>query len=236
LRRRRGGRGQQSQHRAQDIHPRAHRSTSDAHVRPWLHGYVACRSAAHALSPQRPGPAISKLPMTRHVGVADFIVNNNPQTMDRSPRSFPTAAGWLFFPRRRVASLGQNAHLSPLCPLPAEGTITVTAFASIFSSHDVKQPISFPRRIFAPRVCNFASLTPNRGVGGAPRNVRMLGEAPVGRIMTRYARRLARRLASHDAGRSPLGAPPWRFWAPGSRFSPRHLRRIGYSELLAPRS
>src|SRR5262249_24345723 len=30
-------------------------------------------------------------------------------------------------------------------------------------SHDVKQPISFPRRIFAPGVCNFASLTPNEG-------------------------------------------------------------------------
>src|SRR5215472_18323068 len=72
--------------------------------------------------------------------------------------------------------------------------------------------------MFAPGVCNFASLTPHRGVGGAPRNVRMLGEAPVGRIMTRYARRLARRLAPHDAGRSPLGAPPWRFWAPGPRF------------------
>ena len=40
----------------------------------------------------------------------------------------------------------------------------------------------------------------------------------------------------HDAGRSPLGAPPWRFWAPGPRFSHRHLRRIGHSELLAPRS
>src|SRR5262252_4661372 len=34
---------------------------------------------------------------------------------------------------------------------------------------------------------------------------------------------LARRLASHDAGRSPLGAPPWRFWASGPRFRP--LRR-----------
>jgi hypothetical protein len=39
---------------------------------------------------------------------------------------------------------------------------------------------------------------------------------------TRWTRRnaachaLARRLASHDAGRSPLGAPPWRFWAPGA--------------------
>jgi hypothetical protein len=44
-------------------------------------------------------------------------------------------------------------------------------------------------------------------------------ETPVGHAMTRRVRRLARRLASHDAGRSPLGAPPWRFWAPGPRFS-----------------
>jgi hypothetical protein len=41
---------------------------------------------------------------------------------------------------------------------------------------------------------------------------------------------LARRHASHDAGRSPLGAPPWRFWAPGRRFLLRHWRRIS----LAP--
>ena len=58
----------------------------------------------------------------------------------------------------------------------------------------------------------------------------------VNALMTPHARHLARRLASHDAGRSPLGAPPWRFWAPGPRFSPRHLRRIGHSEFLAPRS
>jgi len=61
-------------------------------------------------------------------------------------------------------------------------------------------------------------------------------EHPWGVHITRHARRLARRLASHDAGRSPLGAPPWRFWAPGPRFSHRHSRRIGYSELLAARS
>src|SRR5215831_5092264 len=96
--------------------------------------------------------------------------------------------------------------------------------ASRFSpAHDVKQPISFPRRMSAPGVCNFASLTPNRGVGGAPRNVRVLGGTPVGHAVTRRARRLARRLASHHAGRSPLGTPPWRFWASGPRF--RLLRR-----------
>ena len=86
-----------------------------------------------------------------------------------------------------------------------------------------------PAAHFAPGVCIVASLTPNRGVGGAPRNVRVLGGTPVGRIMTRYARRLARRLASHDAGRSPLGAPPWRFWAPGaalpSPWAPAVLQR-----------
>jgi hypothetical protein len=51
--------------------------------------------------------------------------------------------------------------------------------------------------------------------------------------MTRQARRLrgalrpiARQDArerAYDAGRSPLGAPPWRFWASGPRF--RLLRR-----------
>ena len=79
----------------------------------------------------------------------------------------------------------------------------------VTTAHDVKQPISFPRRIFAPGVCNLASLTPNRGVGGAPRNVRVqrhpLGvpsvrhKTRVNALMTRHARRLARRLASHDA-------------------------------------
>src|SRR5262249_8444147 len=72
--------------------------------------------------------------------------------------------------------------------------------------------------------------------GGRSAEKRSGATAPVGHAMTRHARRLARRLASHDAGRSPLGAPPWRFLAPGTRFSPRPLRRIGYSELLAPRS
>jgi hypothetical protein len=93
-----------------------------------------------------------------------------------------------------------------------------------FPSHDVKQPRSIRSRgaFSAPGFCNFASLTPNRVVGGAPRNVRVQRH-PLGLHMTRQARRLARRLASHNAGRSPLGAPPWRFWASGPRF--RLLRR-----------
>src|SRR5262249_2883910 len=59
----------------------------------------------------------------------------------------------------------------------------------LVSPHSAQYP-SFPQRISAPGVCTFASPTPNREVGGAPRNVRVLGGTPVGRIMTRYARRL----------------------------------------------
>ena len=35
-----------------------------------------------------------RAPSVRHVEVAAFIVNNNSETMERSRRSFPTAAGW----------------------------------------------------------------------------------------------------------------------------------------------
>ncbi len=86
-----------------------------------------------------------------------------------------------------------------------------------------------------PGFCILASLTPNRGVGGAPRNVRVRARHPwgvscasqtrVNALMTRYARRLARRLASHNAGRSPLGAPPWRFFTRG-RASVSGMTRI----------
>ncbi len=68
-----------------------------------------------------------------------------------------------------------------------------------------------------------ASRTRMRG-GGAPRK-RSGARTPAGRAVTRHARRLARRLASLGR-RSPLGAPPWRFWAPVPRFLLRHLCRI----------
>src|SRR5262249_6943408 len=84
---------------------------------------------------------------------------------------------------------------------------------------------------------------------GARRNTRgachLASKTRVNALMTRRARRLARRPASHNAGLSPLGAPPWRFWASGPRF--RLLRRPPpynggqlpsdpCSELLAARS
>jgi hypothetical protein len=75
-------------------------------------------------------------------------------------------------PRSRRGEGFAATHPSPIIafgitepPSPArgEGTITVTAFASVVLSHDVKQPISFPRRVFASGFCNFASPTPNEG-------------------------------------------------------------------------
>jgi hypothetical protein len=87
-----------------------------------------------------------------------------------------------------------------------------------------------------PGFCTFCFAHPNRGVGGAPRDVRVLSGTPVGHAMTRHARRLrgALRPITRDARLSALHRGD--FGLPGPRFSHRHLRRIGYSELLAPRS
>jgi hypothetical protein len=75
----------------------------------------------------------------------------------------------------------------------------------------VKQPSSFPRPHFCVRALPLCfTHPPSRGGRSAERRSGVC-ETPVGVHVTRHARRLARRLASHDAGRSPLGAPPWRF-------------------------
>jgi hypothetical protein len=107
---------------------------------------------------------------------------------------------------------------------------------SLYSVFTMSNSPSRSRDAFLRR--NFASPTPNRGVGGAPRDVRVLARHPWGLHMTRQARRLARRLASHDAGRSPLGAPPWRFWALGPRFRLPHYtgaaQRAPRSQVVVP--
>ncbi len=73
-------------------------------------------------------------------------------------------------------------------------------------------------------------------------------EAPVGRIMCVTDAReraydairqaLARRLASHDAGRSPLGAPPWRFFTRGrasvSGIASGSVQRAPRSQVVVP--
>src|SRR5438128_862637 len=84
------------------------------------------------------------------------------------------------------------------------------------------------RRAVARGVISFASPTPNRGVGGAPRNVRVRARHPwavscasqtrVNALMTRYARRLrgALRPMTRDARLSALHRGD--FGLPGPRF------------------
>ena len=95
-----------------------------------------------------------------------------------------------------------------------------------FRSHDVKQPISFPRRMSAPGVRHLPSLTPNRRVGGAPKGASCIVVAPV---KARVSRVCETRRASCEAclTRSPLGAPPRRFLAT----SPLRLRIISGNAL-----
>jgi hypothetical protein len=71
--------------------------------------------------------------------------------------------------------------------------------------HHFKQPISFPRRVFAPGFCFFASLTPVKGWRSAERRTDAC-EASVGPALSGQARHLARRLASPYGGRPPPGA------------------------------
>src|SRR5262249_14823632 len=88
---------------------------------------------------------------------------------------------------------------------------------------------------FAPGFCFWLRAPGNEGWRSAESRP-VLARHRLGLHMTRQARHLARRLASHDAGRSPPGAPPWRFWAPVPRFLLRHFAPDPFSELLAARS
>ena len=98
-----------------------------------------------------------------------------------------------------------------------------------------------PAARFCARVLKLWLRYPDRRGGGAPRDVRVLARHPLGLHVTRQARRLTRRLASHDAGRSPPGALTVAILGSGpalpSPAAPLSLRfgehRIGHSELLA---
>src|SRR6516162_8990820 len=94
-------------------------------------------------------------------------------------------------------------------PRPGHASDAFVALFTFQTAHLI------PAAHFAFGVCIVASLTPNRGVGGAPRKRSGACEAPVGRIMTRYARRLrgalrpitrdARLSALHRGGFGPRG-------------------------------
>jgi hypothetical protein len=92
------------------------------------------------------------------------------------------------------------------------------------TAHDLEQhALPHSRGAFsAPGVLHLCFTHPESRGGrsaekrsGARRNTR-------GACHDAACQALARRLASHNAGRSPLGAPPWRFWASGPRFRLRH--------------
>jgi hypothetical protein len=107
----------------------------------------------------------------------------------------------------RVRSLSRYALAGPI---PVFSCFSADSESSI-PGHTHTHTTSFPRRVFCARGLQLCFANPNRGVGGAPRDVRVLGGTPVGRIMCvkdareraydaiRQAR--ARRLASHSASR-----------------------------------
>jgi len=115
----------------------------------------------------------------------------------------------------------------------------------IFQTASFVPAARFPR----PGFCNFASLTRIEGWAERRETFGCSAEHPLGLHMTRQARRLrgalrpiARQDArerAYDAGRSPLGAPPWRFWAPGAAllspaFAPDRLQRAPRSQVVVP--
>jgi hypothetical protein len=118
--------------------------------------------------------------------------------MDLRRRSLPTPAGW-FLARPAVAHE---------CWVAALGRARTPIHFSNSPSHSRDA-------ILRPSFASLASLTPIEGWAERRESFGCSAEHPLGLHMTRQARRLARRLASHDAGRSPLGAPPWRFFTRG---------------------
>ena len=161
--------------------------------------------------------------------------------MERGRRSFPTATGWFFAkprkdPRRPHPSRRAHApstlrsRRSTRAPQDEDKLAELRLVAEPFGEFPISrcqtaQVISFPRRICVRglRLCfthpEIEGWAERRETFGCVRSTRgachSASKTRVNALTTRHARRLARRLASHNAGRSPLGAPPWRFFTRG---------------------
>jgi len=68
-------------------------------------------------------------------------------------------------------------------------------------------------------------VSPRKQRGERSADRRSGAAAPVGGRVTYARRRQCGRLTSHDAGRSPLGAPPRDLWRPG----PRGMKQSGFT-------
>ena len=88
---------------------------------------------------------------------------------------------------------------------------------TIFTSHDFKQP-NHATRLVPRRVCaRVLKLNPHREGWAERRQTHgVRAKHSVGPAHDAADQALARRLASNNVGRSPLGAPPWRFLGSGS--------------------
>src|SRR5262249_46605263 len=128
-----------------------------------------------------------------------------------APPALARHAFWIPFVPAKAGT--QNHGLRPL-DSRLRGNERDYAFAS-------NTPPRSRGAFFAPGVFNLCFAHPNRG--GAERRETFGCSGTRGARRNAACQALARRLASHDAGRSPLGAPPRRFWASGPRF--RLLRR-----------
>jgi hypothetical protein len=168
-------------------------------------------------------------------------------------QSRPTRAGWCF-PRASV----RTSRVSSTHALPSPALMLRSrALRGVSKHEDTRMPSSRPvaephsSPLFTFQTAHLvpaaqflrpglASLLrqPESRMGGAPRDVRVQRH-PWGVHITRHARRLARRLASHDAGRSPLGAPPWRILGSGAAllppaFAPDRSQRAPRTQVIVP--
>jgi hypothetical protein len=106
-------------------------------------------------------------------------VNNRPETGKANQRSFFTAAGWLFahpavahekLGRSTLVSRAQRSKKWHAASRPGHA-IASDAFVALFTFQTAH--LVPAAHCVRPGFCIFASLTPSRGVGGAPRNVRV---------------------------------------------------------------
>jgi hypothetical protein len=162
-----------------------------------------------------------------HARVAIFIVNNRPETMEQIR---PHVKVGLHRVRGALVSRAQRSMKRSGMMRCRPGIVTVRgdpgsalhrfadaraasrpghaiasdAFGTLFT-FQTAQIFSFPRRIFAPGVLHRCFTHPESR-GGRSAEKRSGAAAPVGRIMTRYARRLrgALRPMTRDARLSAL--------------------------------